>query len=190
MCQDVTNRLLCNFKTVSTIWIVTNAHVFVYFQGYNATQLSSWCLFFISSNYLSFEKRSEFPQLKGDNRVHVEENRWPPVTYLKEVEAYEKKHGSKSSNESCVVMWPAWLCSDRVVEDYASLIKHSCSAAHSRWRMIKENMTTTGRCTFHDGNISKVQYTLDKMCALGLSPNMYPNLCCRLHVTDINGLHC
>ena len=104
MCQDVTNRLLCNFKTVSTIWIVTNAHVFVYFQGYNATQLSSWCLFFNSSNYLSFEKRSEFPQLKGDNRVHVEENRWPPVTYLKEVEAYEKKFGSKSSNESCVVM--------------------------------------------------------------------------------------
>ncbi|XP_048237534.1 rho-related protein racA-like [Haliotis rufescens] len=60
-------------------------------QRHNAAQLSKWCLHFISSNYIAFSKRSEFIMLKGDNKVYVEENRWPPVAYLKELEKYEKK---------------------------------------------------------------------------------------------------
>ncbi|WAR24340.1 RACA-like protein [Mya arenaria] len=72
-------------------------------SAYNASQIANWCLFFIASNYLAFEKRPEFPQLKGDNKNYVEENRWPPLSYLKDVEEYERKYGSKSK-DACAVM--------------------------------------------------------------------------------------
>ncbi|XP_052774925.1 rho-related protein racA-like [Mya arenaria] len=72
-------------------------------QAYNASQIANWCLFFIASNYLAFEKRPEFPQLKGDNKNYVEENRWPPLSYLKDVEEYDRKYGSKSK-DACAVM--------------------------------------------------------------------------------------
>ncbi|KAL4222307.1 hypothetical protein ACF0H5_018345 [Mactra antiquata] len=72
-------------------------------QMYNADQLAKWCLFFIASNYIAFENRSEFPELKGENKTYVEENRWPPVSYLKECEEYDKKYGDKSVDK-CVVM--------------------------------------------------------------------------------------
>lgn len=73
------------------------------FQAYNATQLANWCLFFISSNYIAFEQRKEFSQLTGENKRHVEENRWPPLSYLKEVDEYNKKYGDKQAIQ-CVVM--------------------------------------------------------------------------------------
>ncbi|XP_052256047.1 rho-related protein racA-like [Dreissena polymorpha] len=73
-------------------------------QTFNAAQLEKWCLFFISSNYLAFEKRPEFPLLKGENRKHVDENRWPPVSYLKEIEEYDRKYGSNAGNNGCSVM--------------------------------------------------------------------------------------
>ncbi|XP_071101389.1 rho-related protein racA-like [Haliotis cracherodii] len=60
-------------------------------QRHNAAQLSKWCLHFISSNYIAFSQRPEFNMLKGDNEVYVEENRWPPLSYIIEVEEYEKK---------------------------------------------------------------------------------------------------
>lgn len=71
-------------------------------QTCNAIQLAKWCLFFIASNYLAFVKRQEFTQLLGENKEYVEENRWPPVSYLKEVEEYQKKYGNKE--DKCVIM--------------------------------------------------------------------------------------
>ncbi|KAK7482452.1 hypothetical protein BaRGS_00026269 [Batillaria attramentaria] len=71
-------------------------------QAYNARQLSNWCLHFISTNYIAFEKREEFSVLTGENRRHVNENRWPPLSYLQEVEEYEKKMAE--AGEKCVVM--------------------------------------------------------------------------------------
>ncbi|XP_067687391.1 rho-related protein racA-like [Haliotis asinina] len=71
-------------------------------QLHNASQLSKWCLHFISTNYIAFSKRSEFVMLKGDNRTHVEENRWPPLAYLEEVEEYEKKVTAEGG--TCSVM--------------------------------------------------------------------------------------
>ncbi|XP_041458150.1 rho-related protein racA-like [Lytechinus variegatus] len=75
-------------------------------QFHNADQLSAWCLHFISSNYLAFEKRDEFSQLKGDNLNHVTEKRWPPISYLEEVEIWESKYGEKKkkSDEKCSIM--------------------------------------------------------------------------------------
>jgi hypothetical protein len=72
------------------------------FQKYNAEQLANWCLHFISTNYIAFEKRSEFKELGKENRKYVEGHRWPPVKYLAEVDEYEKQ--MEKAGESCVVM--------------------------------------------------------------------------------------
>ncbi|VDI62241.1 Hypothetical predicted protein [Mytilus galloprovincialis] len=71
-------------------------------QAYNANQLAGWCLHFISSNYIAFEKRQDFSKLKGENKDHVEEHRWPPLSYLKEVEVYESD--MKKRGEKCRIM--------------------------------------------------------------------------------------
>ncbi|KAL3869767.1 hypothetical protein ACJMK2_042404 [Sinanodonta woodiana] len=63
-------------------------------------QLSKWCLHFIASNYIPFERRPEFYLLEGANKEYVEENRWPPLSYLKELEEYEKLVGKKG----CAIM--------------------------------------------------------------------------------------
>ncbi|XP_021345146.1 rho-related protein racA-like [Mizuhopecten yessoensis] len=71
-------------------------------QNYNAEQLSCWCLHFISTNYTAFQNRAEFSLLKGDNKTYIEENQWPPVSYLREVEEYEKKWNPKG--DKCSIM--------------------------------------------------------------------------------------
>ncbi|XP_069121947.1 rho-related protein racA-like isoform X2 [Argopecten irradians] len=71
-------------------------------QTYNADQLSGWCLHFISTNYTAFQNRAEFPSLKGDNKAYVEENQWPPVSYLEAVKEYEKKY--KTKGDKCSIM--------------------------------------------------------------------------------------
>ncbi|KAK3106574.1 hypothetical protein FSP39_022813 [Pinctada imbricata] len=71
-------------------------------QLHNADQLAGWCLHFISSNYIAFEKRAEFPLLTGDNKDFVEENRWPPLSYLKEVKEYEEEMAKRG--EKCSIM--------------------------------------------------------------------------------------
>ncbi|XP_071477627.1 rho-related protein racA-like [Diadema antillarum] len=77
-------------------------------QFHNAKQLADWCLHFISSNYLAFEKRSEFGQLEGENLEYVNEKRWPPVSYLEEIALWEEKYGNKKTaaggKEQCTVM--------------------------------------------------------------------------------------
>ena len=79
--------------------------LFLLLQGHNAVQLSDWCLHFISSNYIAFKNRKEFSLLTGTNMEHVEEHRWPPVAYLKEIEEYENKYGDKKSNkDGCRMM--------------------------------------------------------------------------------------
>ena len=69
---------------------------------HNAEQLEKWCLHFISSNYQAFKRRTEFSQLTGSTLEHVEEHQWPPVSYLKEVEKYEKRIAERGGK--CVVM--------------------------------------------------------------------------------------
>ncbi|KAL8568759.1 hypothetical protein ACOMHN_054546 [Nucella lapillus] len=71
-------------------------------EMYNAKQLVNWCLHFISSNFLSFENRKEFPNLTKEHRKHVTENRWPPLKYIQEVEEYEKKMAERG--DKCAVM--------------------------------------------------------------------------------------
>ena len=61
-----------------------------------------WCLHFIASNYTVFEKRSEFHQLKGDNKKHIGEHRWPALSYLEEDSKYKAE--MKKRGEKCSVM--------------------------------------------------------------------------------------
>ncbi|CAC5402033.1 RHOBTB1_2 [Mytilus coruscus] len=71
-------------------------------QAFNANQLAGWCLHFISSNYIAFEKRQDFSKLTGENKDHVEEHRWPPLSYIKEVEVYEAE--MQKRGEKCKIM--------------------------------------------------------------------------------------
>ena len=71
-------------------------------QLHGAKQLEEWCLHFISTNYLAFEKRPEFTRLTGTNKEYVDTNRWPPVSYLNEVKEFEQR--MSDSGKSCSIM--------------------------------------------------------------------------------------
>ncbi|CAL1534791.1 unnamed protein product [Lymnaea stagnalis] len=81
---------------IDVIGLLNTAHIF------NAKQLVTFCLHFISTNFNAFSKRKEFAQLNPDDSKYVKENRWPPLNYLKEVEEYEKELSKKG--EKCAVM--------------------------------------------------------------------------------------
>jgi len=70
-------------------------------QERNANQLAGFCLHFISTNFQPFKKRSEFKRLDGENLKHVEDHQWPPVSYLKALEDYEKLVGK---SDKCSIM--------------------------------------------------------------------------------------
>jgi len=70
-------------------------------QQHNANQLAQFCLHFIASNFQPMKKRKEFSQLSGDNLNYVEEHQWPPISYLKDLEEYEKAVGK---TENCCIM--------------------------------------------------------------------------------------
>jgi len=73
-------------------------------QKHNAHQLEKFCFHFISSNYQPMKKKAEWCKLKGTNLKYVEENQWPPKSYLDELEAYEKASGKGGAEEKCLVM--------------------------------------------------------------------------------------
>ena len=73
-------------------------------QRQNALQLAAFCLHFISSNYQPFKKREEFKLLQEENLKHVEEHQWPPVSYLKELEVYEKEMAKFNKSDKCRIM--------------------------------------------------------------------------------------
>ena len=83
---------------------VLYARILVLLQLHNAEQLVNWCLFFIASNYEAFKGRKEFHLLQGSNKEYVEEHRWPPLSYLKDVEEYEKTVAASRKGDKCVVM--------------------------------------------------------------------------------------
>eukprot|EP00494_Astrolonche_serrata_P027306 UN27569 len=66
----------------------------------NAKQLESFCLHFISSNYIPMKKRKEFASLQGAHLEYIEKHQWPPKSYYKkledhnlELQTWEKKYG-------------------------------------------------------------------------------------------------
>ena len=69
---------------------------------YNSKQLAAWCLHFVASNFIAFQKKSEFKALEGENLEYVNEQRWPPVSYLQALEEHKVKYGKKE-DKSCKV---------------------------------------------------------------------------------------
>jgi Rho family protein len=67
-------------------------------QAHHAKQLEAFCLHFISTNFRLMQKREEWNLLEGENLKYVTEHQWPPASYWKELEEYEKliaKRGKK-----------------------------------------------------------------------------------------------
>lgn len=75
-------------------------------QGADAQQLIKFMTHFLTTNFGPVSKRDEFAKLSKANRDYVEENQWPPKSYLKEVEEYEKAVAklNKDDKDKCSLM--------------------------------------------------------------------------------------
>jgi hypothetical protein len=61
--------------------ILVVAGLLVTSQLHGASQLSAWCLHFISSNYVIFKDKEDFSKLTGENLDYVNQHQWPPLSY-------------------------------------------------------------------------------------------------------------
>ena len=76
-------------------------------HAHNAKQLVGWCLHFISTNYSVFETKGDIQRLDEDHATYVIDHRWPPVSYIREMEEYQKKYSGEAPSESgtkCMIM--------------------------------------------------------------------------------------
>lgn len=71
-------------------------------QNHNADQLSNWCLHFLSTNYTVLKNKKEFSSLTDDNRTYIEENQWPPLSYLRDLKEYKRERNKCSLK--CVIV--------------------------------------------------------------------------------------
>lgn len=71
-------------------------------NSHNASQLKVWFLDWCSANYVPLTKRSDFNELEGDDKDYIVAHQYPPLSYLAEVEQYEKdlKAYKKKKKES------------------------------------------------------------------------------------------
>lgn len=51
-----------------------------------------------------FEPCEAFSLLQDENKEYVEEHRWPPLSYLKELEEYQNKINIGETKDKCKVM--------------------------------------------------------------------------------------
>jgi len=58
-------------------------------QNHNAAQLTKFCLHFIASNFQPMSRRKEYATLDQSTKRYLEENQWPPISYLTAVQRYE-----------------------------------------------------------------------------------------------------
>lgn len=72
--------------------LIPTAGLLVTSQLHGASQLSAWCLHFISSNYVIFKEKEEFSKLTGDNLDYINQHRWPPLSYEQAMEDYKNKY--------------------------------------------------------------------------------------------------
>eukprot|EP00941_MAST-03F_sp_MAST-3F-sp1_P006068 g6068.t1 len=71
-----------------------------------APQLEKWCLFFLSSNFLAFQKSDKnfLQNIPEKHRKYIKEHKWPPQSYLDAVAAYEVALAErKKKNTTCTV---------------------------------------------------------------------------------------
>ncbi|KAI6656639.1 hypothetical protein LOD99_11281 [Oopsacas minuta] len=76
-------------------------------QAYNAKQLVGWCLHFISTNYSVFESKGDVQRLDEEHATFVINNRWPPISYIKDMEEYQNKYygeNQATTGMKCLMM--------------------------------------------------------------------------------------
>lgn len=56
-------------------------------------------LHFVASNYVAFEDSEHFSLLEGENLAFVQEHRWPPLSYYRQMEEYQEKYGDLMEGE-------------------------------------------------------------------------------------------
>lgn len=79
--------------------VVFIAELLLTCQLHNCSQLTSWCLHFISSNYLAYHQQDSFSLLQDENLDHVTSHRWPPTSYEQAMEEYTKMYVEESKEE-------------------------------------------------------------------------------------------
>mmetsp|Transcript_4259 Transcript_4259/g.6706 ORF Transcript_4259/g.6706 Transcript_4259/m.6706 type:complete len:1197 (-) Transcript_4259:91-3681(-) len=82
-------------STVDVVGILNTA------RSHNAHQLVGFCRHFIASVFHPMSKRAEFKNLCKEDLDHVTANQWPPISYLKEVEKYER---AVAAQKNCSIM--------------------------------------------------------------------------------------
>jgi hypothetical protein len=60
----------------------------------DSKQLAGFLRHFFCVNYVAVSQRPDFAQLDKENREYILEHQWPPKSYFKEVEAYEKQRAA------------------------------------------------------------------------------------------------
>jgi len=78
--------------------------LFLSSQKYSANQLAAFLQHFICTNYEMMSKRSEFKLLTGENLRYIEEHQWPPVSYLKAADEYERQLELRKNSQSNSLM--------------------------------------------------------------------------------------
>ena len=78
----------------SKLFFFSNPESFILSEYHNAPQLSAWCLHFMCTNYNALCRSQGHREMRNvlDKKTldYLEENRWPPVWYLKEQDYYER----------------------------------------------------------------------------------------------------
>eukprot|EP01105_Mastigella_eilhardi_P003620 TRINITY_DN1474_c0_g2_i1.p1 TRINITY_DN1474_c0_g2~~TRINITY_DN1474_c0_g2_i1.p1 ORF type:complete len:691 (+),score=143.95 TRINITY_DN1474_c0_g2_i1:81-2153(+) len=74
-------------------------------QVADAQQLLKFMQHYLCTNFGPVTKREDFKSLSSANRHYLEENQWPPKSYLKQVEEYEKaKARLDKQDDGCCLM--------------------------------------------------------------------------------------
>ncbi|XP_020895066.1 rho-related protein racA [Exaiptasia diaphana] len=66
-------------------------HTLLFAEYHNATQLYKWCCYIITIYYANFEKLEDLALLKPQVRAYLENHRWPPLSYLAELEEFKRR---------------------------------------------------------------------------------------------------
>lgn len=89
-------RLIDEFEQKSSISMTRELHENVInalevAQFYNAHSLAEWCIHYISTNYNDVcRKCKPIKGLSEGNLKRIEKSRWPPVWFIKDLDAYER----------------------------------------------------------------------------------------------------
>jgi hypothetical protein len=59
-----------------------------------AKQLTAFLRHFFCVNYFAVSQRDDFENLDKDHKSYIQKNSWPPQSYFKQVEEWEKKRAA------------------------------------------------------------------------------------------------